>query len=173
VTAPLSVYGKTKLAGEDAIRASGCPHLIFRTAWVYAARGQNFLRTMLRLAAEREQLRIVNDQVGSPTSARWLADVSTLALHARPQGSGTWHAVAAGQCSWSTFAEAIFVDALAAGLIARAPVVTGIASSEYPTKATRPAYSVLDTACLRSDFSLTVPDWRCGLQQVIAELAAQ
>lgn len=169
---PLGVYGKTKLAGEDAIRASGCQHLIFRTAWVYAARGNNFLRTMLRLAAERDHLRIVNDQIGSPTNARWLAEVSTLAVHAHREGSGTWHAVAAGECSWSSFAEAIFADALAAGLIARAPSVAGIASSEYPTKATRPAYSVLDTSRLRRDFALTVPDWRQGVQQVIAELAA-
>ncbi|PKM16496.1 MAG: dTDP-4-dehydrorhamnose reductase [Gammaproteobacteria bacterium HGW-Gammaproteobacteria-2] len=172
-TGPLSVYGNTKLAGEDAIRASGCPHLIFRTAWVYAARGHNFLRTMLRLAAERDELRVVHDQIGSPTSARWLADVSTLALHTRPQGSGTWHAVAAGQCSWSAFAEAIFADALAAGLIARVSTVTGIASSEYPTRAVRPAYSVLDTERLRIDFSLSPPDWRQGLRQVIAQLAAQ
>ncbi|PIQ37742.1 MAG: dTDP-4-dehydrorhamnose reductase [Lysobacterales bacterium CG17_big_fil_post_rev_8_21_14_2_50_64_11] len=169
-TGPLSVYGQTKLAGEGAIRASGCQYLIFRTAWVYAARGSNFLRTMLRLAAERDELRIVSDQIGSPTSARWLADISTLALHAAPETSGTWHAVAAGQCSWAEFAEAICADALAVGLIARAPTVTGIASSDYPTRATRPAYSVLDTTRLRSDFSLTVPDWRCGLQQVIAEM---
>ncbi len=169
-TGPLSVYGKTKLAGENAIRASGCRHLIFRTAWVYAARGNNFLRTMLRLAGEREELRIVNDQIGSPTSARWLADVTALALHTRPQGSGTWHAVAAGQCSWAEFAEAIFADALAAGLIARAPIVTGIASREYPTKATRPAYSRLDTSRLVRDFLLSPPIWRSGLGQVIGEL---
>ncbi|PKM07222.1 MAG: dTDP-4-dehydrorhamnose reductase [Gammaproteobacteria bacterium HGW-Gammaproteobacteria-4] len=171
-TGPLSVYGKTKLAGEDAIRASGCRHLIFRTAWVYSARGNNFLRTMLRLAGERDELRIVNDQIGSPTSARWLAEVTALALHTRPQGSGIWHAVSAGQCSWAEFAEAIFADALAAGLIAHAPTVTGIASSAYPTKATRPAYSVLDTSRFCTDFSLTVPDWRQGVQRIIAELAA-
>lgn len=170
-TGPLSVYGKTKLAGEDAIRASGCQYLIFRTAWVYAARGNNFLHTVLRLAGEREHLRIVNDQIGTPTSARWLADITALALHTGHKRSGTWHAVAAGQCSWCTFAEAIVADAHTAGLIARAPSVTGIASSEYPTRATRPAYSVLDTSRLCRDFSLIAPDWRQGLQQVIAELA--
>lgn len=169
-TGPLSVYGNTKLAGEDAIRASGCRHLIFRTAWVYAARGNNFLRTMLRLAGERDELRIVNDQIGSPTSARWLADVTALALHARPQGSGIWHAVAGGQCSWAEFAEAIFADALAAGLIARAPRVLGVSSGEYPTKARRPAYSCLATSRLVQDFHLSPPIWRSGLVQVIGEL---
>lgn len=170
--APLSAYGRSKLAGEQAIRASGCQHLILRTAWVYAARGNNFLRTMLRLAAEREELRIVNDQVGSPTSARWLAEVSALVLHAQPQGSGTWHAVADGECSWCEFAEAIFADALAAGILARVPRVTGIASTEYPTKARRPAYSRMDNQRLRDDFAIQAPAWRHGLQQVIGEIAA-
>jgi len=170
-TGPLGVYGKTKLAGEDAIRASGCQYLILRTAWVYAARGHNFLRTMLRLAAEREELRVVNDQIGSPTSARWLAEVSARVLQARPQGSGTWHAVAAGACSWCEFAEAIVADAVVAGLIARAPKVTGIASREYPTKARRPAYSRLDTARLGQDFHLVPPPWRDSLWQVIGELS--
>ncbi len=170
--APLSAYGRSKLAGEQAIRDSGCAHLILRTAWVYAARGNNFLRTMLRLAAERDELRIVNDQTGSPTSARWLAEVSALALHTRPEGRGTWHAVADGECNWCGFAEAIFADAVAAGLLVRAPRTTGIASAEYPTKARRPAYSRMDNQRLCNDFGIRVPAWRDGLRQVIGEIAA-
>ena len=170
--APLNAYGRSKLAGEEAIRASGCHHLIFRTAWVYAARGKNFLRTMLRLAAEREELRVVRDQIGAPTPARWLADVSALALHARPEASGTWHVAADGECSWCEFAQAICTDAVTAGLLARAPNVTGIASDEYPTRAQRPAYSRLDTQRLSDDFALRPPAWRDGLQQVIGEIAA-
>jgi dTDP-4-dehydrorhamnose reductase len=171
-TGPVSVYGATKLAGEDAIRASGCEHLIFRTAWVYAARGQNFLRTALRLAAERDELRIVNDQIGSPTPARWLAVATALAI-ARNAGqqSGTWHVVADGECSWHEFAMAIYGESLAAGVIGKAPKLLGIPSSDYPTKAKRPAYSRLDTARFAADFGLKLPDWREGLRQVVAELA--
>jgi dTDP-4-dehydrorhamnose reductase len=171
VTAPLAVYGKTKLAGEDAVRASGCEHLIFRTAWVYAARGQNFLRTALRLAREREELRIVNDQVGSPTPARWLATCTAMALAARGEHQGTWHVVAGGECSWYQFASAIYAEALAAGLIDRAPRLVGIPSSDYPAKAKRPAYSCLDTSKFAADFGLRLPDWQVGLREVIGEMA--
>ena len=170
-TAPLAVYGKTKLAGENAVRDSGCRHLIFRTAWVYAARGQNFLRTALRLAKEREELRIVNDQVGSPTPARWLATCTAMALAARSEQQGTWHVVASGECSWHQFATAIYAEALAAGLIERAPRLVGIPSSDYPAKAKRPAYSCLDTSKFASDFGLQLPDWRIGLREVIGEMA--
>ena len=170
-TGPVSVYGKSKLDGEDAIRASGCDHMILRTAWVYAARGQNFLRTALRLAAERDELRIVNDQVGSPTPARWLAVATALAMARGRDASGTWHVVADGECSWHEFAMAIYGEALAAGVIGKAPKLLGIPSSEYPTKAKRPAYSRLDTARFAADFGLRLPDWREGLRQVIAELA--
>jgi dTDP-4-dehydrorhamnose reductase len=170
-TGPVSVYGRTKLEGEDAIRASGCDHLILRTAWVYAARGQNFLRTALKLAAERDELRIVNDQVGSPTPARWLAVATALAMARNRDDSGTWHVVADGECSWHEFAMAIYGEALSAGVIGKAPKLLGIPSSEYPTKARRPAYSRLDTARFAADFGLKLPDWREGLRQVIAELA--
>jgi dTDP-4-dehydrorhamnose reductase len=172
-TAPLGVYGRTKLAGEEAIRASGCRHMILRTAWVYAARGQNFLRTALRLAGEREELRIVSDQVGSPTPARWLA-VATALAHARNADAiGTWHVVADGECSWYQFAAAIYSEALATKVVERAPRLVGIPSSEYPTKAKRPAYSRLDTTRFASDFGLQLPDWRDGLRQVVGELAEQ
>jgi dTDP-4-dehydrorhamnose reductase len=170
-TAPLGVYGKTKLAGEQAVRDSGCQHLIFRTAWVYAARGQNFLRTALRLAKEREELRIVNDQVGSPTPARWLATCTALALASPGDRQGTWHVVAGGECSWHQFATRIYAEALAAGLIARAPRLVGIPSSEYPAKAKRPAYSCLDTSKFAADFGLRLPDWQVGLREVIGEMA--
>jgi dTDP-4-dehydrorhamnose reductase len=170
-TAPLGAYGRSKLAGEDAIRASGCRHMILRTAWVYAARGQNFLRTALRLAGEREELRIVSDQIGSPTPARWLAAATALA-HARDaDANGTWHVVADGECSWYQFAAAIYSEALATKVLERAPRLVGIPSSEYPTKAKRPAYSRLDTTRFASDFGLQLPDWRDGLRQVVSELA--
>lgn len=170
-TGPVSVYGRTKLEGEDAIRASGCDHMILRTAWVYAARGQNFLRTALRLAAERDEVRIVNDQVGSPTPARWLAVATALAAARGNEASGTWHVVAGGECSWHEFAMAICGEALAAGVIGKTPKLIGIPSSEYPTKARRPAYSRLDTSKFAADFGLKLPDWREGLRQVVAELA--
>jgi dTDP-4-dehydrorhamnose reductase len=172
-TGPINVYGSSKLAGEEAIRASGVRHRILRTAWVYGARGQNFLRTALRLAPEREELRIVNDQVGSPTPARWLASATALSLVKRPEAEGTWHVVADGECSWHEFAMAIYGDALVAGVISRAPKLIGIPSSEYPTKARRPAYSRLDTSKFERDFGLHLPDWRVGLREVIGQIAEQ
>lgn len=170
-TAPLGVYGASKLAGEDAIRASGCQHLILRTAWVYGARGHNFLRTMLRLGAERDQLRVVADQTGSPTPAAWIAQATALALGRMDGQSGTWNLVAGGETSWHGFAAAIFDDAMAAGLIERKPEVLPVPSSEYPTPAQRPAYSRLDTGRLARDFGIELPDWREGVRQVIGELA--
>ena len=170
-TAPLGVYGRTKLAGEEAIRTSGCRHMILRAAWVYGARGQNFLRTALRLAAERDELKVVSDQIGSPTPARWLA-VATALAHARnADANGTWHVVADGECSWYQFATAIYAEALAAKVLERAPRLVGIPSTEYPAKAKRPMYSRLDTSLFASDFGMQLPDWRDGLRQVISELA--
>jgi dTDP-4-dehydrorhamnose reductase len=170
-TAPLAVYGRSKLAGENAVRASGCRHMVLRTAWVYASRGQNFLRTALRLARERDELRIVHDQVGSPTPARWLATATALALVKRADADGTWHLVSDGECSWFQFASAIYSEALGSKVIDRAPRLLGIPSSDYPTKAKRPAYSRLDCDKFAADFGLRLPDWRLGLRQVIAELA--
>lgn len=171
-TAPLGVYGASKLAGEDAIRASGARHAILRTAWVYAAHGRNFLHTMLRLARERDELRVVGDQVGAPTSAAWIADASARIVARGVPASGTWHLVAAGETSWHGFAEAIMDEALAAGLLASRPRVLPITTGEYPTPARRPAYSVLDTTRLCRDFGIAAPDWRDGLHAVIEELAA-
>ncbi|WOB25720.1 MULTISPECIES: dTDP-4-dehydrorhamnose reductase [Xanthomonas] len=172
-TSPLGVYGETKLAGEQAIRASGVEHLILRTAWVYASHGANFLRTMLRVGAERDELRVVADQIGTPTPAALIADVTAQLLRQRSPGtSGTWHLTAAGQTSWHGFAEAIFEQAVAAGLLARAPRVVPITTADYPTPAKRPAYSRLSIDKLQNDFGIVLPQWQAGLQQVIAELAA-
>ncbi|MCE4369495.1 dTDP-4-dehydrorhamnose reductase [Xanthomonas hortorum] len=172
-TSPLGVYGETKLAGENAIRCSGAQHLILRTAWVYASHGANFLRTMLRVGAERDELRVVADQIGTPTPAALIADVTAQLLRQRiPDTSGTWHLTAAGQTSWHGFAEAIFEEAVSAGLLPRAPRVVPITTADYPTPARRPAYSRLSIDKLQRDFDLVLPDWRVGLQRVIAEIAA-
>ncbi|PPU03220.1 dTDP-4-dehydrorhamnose reductase [Xanthomonas arboricola] len=172
-TSPLGVYGETKLAGEEAIRASGAQHLILRTAWVYASHGANFLRTMLRVGAERDELRVVADQVGTPTPAALIADVTAQLLRQRtPETSGTWHLTAAGQTSWHGFAEAIFQQAVSAGLLSRAPRVVPITTADYPTPAKRPAYSRLSIDKLQRDFDTVLPDWQLGLQRVIAEIAA-
>ncbi len=171
-TSPLGAYGRSKLAGEHALAASGVRHLILRTAWVYAARGHNFLRTMLRLARERDELRIVADQVGAPTPAHWLAD-ATAAIAARWSGTdedGVCHLAAAGQCSWHAFAQAIVGGALQRGLIERAPRVTAIASTDFPTRARRPAYSVLDGHRVERTFDIVRPDWRIGLDEVLAQM---
>lgn len=169
-TAPLGVYGASKLAGEQAIRASGARHLIFRTAWVYAAHGRNFMRTMLRLAAEREELKVVADQRGTPTPAALIADITAVALAQPSAPSGLWHLTAGGETTWHGFAEAIVADAHARGLLTRMPRVVPIATVDYPTPAARPAYSVLDTARLRSDFGIALPPWRSDLAAVLDSL---
>lgn len=175
-TAPLGVYGASKLAGEQAVRAAGGRHLLFRTAWVYAAHGRNFMRTMLRLGAEREELRVVADQIGTPTPAALIADVAAIALSKALAGqaphTGTWHLVAGGQTTWHGFAEAIFVEAVARDLLPRAPRVLPIGTTEYPTPARRPAYSCLNTTRLRLDFGIQLPEWRQALAGVMDEMAA-
>jgi dTDP-4-dehydrorhamnose reductase len=169
-TAPLGVYGASKLAGEQAVREGDARHLVFRTAWVYAAHGRNFLLTMLRLARERDELRVVADQVGSPTPAAYIADATATILGRPVPASGLWHLTAAGQASWHGFAEAIVQGAFERGLLAKRPRVVPIAASEYPTPAARPAYSVLDNARLERDFGLAAPDWRDGLARVLDAL---
>lgn len=172
VTAPLGVYGASKLAGEDAVRAAGGRHLIFRTAWVYAAHGQNFLRTMLRVGAERDVLRVVADQIGTPTPAALIADVTAQILRTDTAVSGTWHLTATGDTSWHGFAQAIFEGAVKRGLIARAPTVEAITTADYPTPAERPAYSRLDTTTLEQDFGIALPNWQAALDGVLDTLAA-
>ena len=166
-TCPLGVYGVSKLAGEDAIRTSGVRHLILRTAWVYGLYGHNFLRTMLRVGAERDELRVVDDQRGSPTPAWLIADVTATVLRHGIAGSGIRHLVAAGETTWHGFAEAIFEEAASRRLLARRPSVTPITTAEYPTPARRPAYSVLDTAALRDDYGVRLPEWRLALNETL------
>ena len=166
-TAPLGVYGASKLAGEQAVAASGARHLVLRTAWVYASHGHNFMRTMLRLARERDELRVVADQVGTPTPAALIADVTAEVL-ARPfDGSGIRHLTASGETSWHGFASAIIARAVELGLVERAPKVLPISTADYPTPAPRPSYSRLDCARLEREFAIELPDWRHALESVL------
>lgn len=185
---PINVYGMTKLAGEEAIRAVGVPHLIFRTAWVYGTRGRNFLLTILRLATEREELRIVCDQFGAPTwsreialgTVRILVQLSQEGRQAVSRLSGVYHMTAAGKTSWFEFAEAILESAsrihrdipwFAAATGGKPLVfrrVTPLTTEQYPTPARRPAYSVLSNHRLKQVFSLELPDWRLQLASAFA-----
>lgn len=167
-TDPLGVYGRSKLDGELAIAGSGARHLILRTAWVYGLHGHNFLRTMLRVGVERDELRVVADQRGCPTPAWLIADVTAAVLRKGIAASGVRHLVASGETTWHGFAEAIFDEASERGLIARRPTVTPIATADYPTRAVRPAYSVLDTTRLRDEYALALPHWRDALARTLA-----
>jgi len=174
-TGPLNVYGRTKLEGEQAIRASGCRHLILRTSWVYAARGGNFIRTMLRLAATREQLDVVDDQIGAPTGAELLADLTAhaaRALLAAPHLAGTYHATASGETSWYGYARHVIEFARAAGHEIKVPAdrITPVPSTAFPTPARRPLNSRLDTRKLQASFGLSLPDWRAGVERTLREV---
>ena len=173
-TGPLSVYGRTKLEGEHLIRASGCQHLILRTSWVHAARGGNFARTMLRLAAERDSLSVIDDQIGAPTGADLLADISAHALRRALQDasvSGTYHAVAAGEVSWCGYARHVLAWAQKHGQTLKAgpEQVAPIPTSAYPTPAQRPLNSRLDTRKLRQTFDLHLPHWHAGVERMLRE----
>ena len=174
-TGPLSVYGHSKLAGELAIRASGCRHLILRTSWVYAARGGNFAKTMLRLAKERERLSVVADQVGAPTGAELLADVAAHALRtafARPEVGGTYHLAAAGETSWHGYATHVIGQARSAGVALKvaADAIDAVPTSAFPTPARRPQNSRLDCSRLQHTFGLTLPPWQTGVDRMLAEV---
>ena len=179
-TGPLGAYGRSKLAGELALRDSGADHFIFRTAWVYAAHGHNFLRTMLRLGAERDELRVVADQHGAPTDTGLIVDGTLAALDRwlssdrvqRDALAGTHHLVASGATTWHGFASAIFAEAATQGLLARVPRVFAIDSSEFPTPAVRPAWSLLDNGGFQRHFGLALPDWTQGLRDVMRQLAS-
>jgi dTDP-4-dehydrorhamnose reductase len=179
---PVSAYGRTKLEGEEAIRSSGARHLILRTAWVYATRGRNFLLTILRLAAEREELRIVADQIGAPTGSRAIADATSRILASEiaqespatlfTRRGGIYHLTAAGECSWHQFGSAIVEQARNTSpsprWVAKAtsdrPLtverITPITTTEFPTPARRPAYSVLSNALIRQTFGVSLPTWQ-------------
>ncbi|MGZ5266230.1 MAG: dTDP-4-dehydrorhamnose reductase [Caldimonas sp.] len=174
-TGPLNVYGTTKLEGEQAIRASGCRHLIFRTSWVYAARGANFAKTMLRLAQERDALSVIDDQVGAPTGAELLADATGQAIRtaaARPELAGTYHLVAGGETSWHGYAQHVIGFARRAGVPVKvaADAVRPVPSAAFPTPAQRPLNSRLDTAKARAAFGLILPPWQAGIDRMLAEL---
>jgi dTDP-4-dehydrorhamnose reductase len=174
-TGPLNVYGASKLAGEQAVRASGCRHLILRTSWLYASRGQNFAQTMLRLAQEKDLLTVIDDQWGAPTGADLLADVSAHAIrttHTDPARTGTYHVVAAGETSWHGYAQRVIAAARDAGLPVRvrAENVRPVPSSTYVTPAKRPLNSRLDTARLQAAFGLRMPDWRHGVDRMLTEI---
>jgi dTDP-4-dehydrorhamnose reductase len=174
-TGPLSVYGRTKLEGEQAIVASGCVHLILRTSWVYAARGGNFARTMLRLAAERDRLDVIADQIGAPTGADLLADVTAHGIREllrQPALQGLYHCVAAGETSWFEYARFVIEWAREQGRPIRVPpeALRPIATRDYPTPAHRPLNSRLDTRKLQSTFNLRLPHWQSGVQRMLLEI---
>lgn len=176
-TAPINAYGRSKLAGEQAAAAAGGDWLVFRTTWVYASRGANFARTILRLAGERERLSVVADQVGAPTSARFLADATALIISRaqleRAQGrfaSGLFNLAAGGSTSWQGFAQALVDGARLRGAELKVGEIAGIPASEYPTPARRPANSRLDLGRLEARFGVRPPDWRVGVDLVLDEL---
>ncbi len=174
-TGPLNEYGRSKRAGEENIRASGCRHLIFRTSWVYAARGGNFAKTMLKLARERDALKVIDDQYGVPTGADLLADVSAHALRtvlAQPQRAGTYHAAPAGETTWHGYAQHVIARARAAGVPLKVAdtAIQAVSSLEFPTPARRPANSRLNTHKLRSAFGLHLPHWQSGVDRLLAEI---
>jgi dTDP-4-dehydrorhamnose reductase len=174
-TGPLSVYGQTKLDGERAIVASGCKHLIFRTSWVYAARGGNFAKTMLRLAGERERLTVIDDQHGTPTGADLIADVTAHAIRSamlRPELAGLYHLVAAGETTWHGYASHVIAQARQrqadGGL--KVSEIAPVPTTAFPTPAKRPLNSRLDTQKLQHAFGLVLPPWQQGIDRMLNEI---
>ncbi|KHK65789.1 dTDP-4-dehydrorhamnose reductase [Pseudomonas frederiksbergensis] len=171
--APINRYGASKLAGEQAIIASGCRYLIFRTSWVYGARGNNFAKTMLRLAADRETLNVIADQIGAPTGADLIADVTALVIHQvikRPELAGLYHLAAAGEVSWHGYASHVINFAKTNGEVLAVSTINPINTSAYPTPAQRPLNSRLNTQKLRVNFSLHLPDWQSGVTRMLREI---
>ncbi len=168
-TQPASVYGKTKLAGERAALEGGCDARVVRTSWVYSEHGHNFVKTMLRLGADRDRLTVVSDQTGSPTYARNLAATLWRLLNVWPD-CPVLHYADSGETSWQGFAKAIFADAAAAGLITQIPEVAPISTSDYGAPAPRPAYSVLDTSLTREVLGIEPPEWRSALREMLGRL---
>lgn len=176
-TGPLSVYGQTKREGEQAIAASGCKHLIFRTSWVYAARGGNFAKTMLRLAGERERLTVIDDQHGAPTGADLIADVTAHALRqamndAQARLAGIYHLVASGETSWHGYASHVIAQArqLQPERALKVTEIAPVPTSAFPTPAQRPLNSRLNTHKLQQSFGLVLPPWQLGVQRLLTEI---
>jgi dTDP-4-dehydrorhamnose reductase len=165
---PINSYGRSKLAGEHAIRASGCRHLILRTSWVYGLRGRNFLRTMMRLAAERDELRVVDDQIGAPTWSRMIAQATALALAAAEPLEGLFHLASAGKTSWFGFTEAILASIRDQHV--RMPRLTPISTNEYPLPAARPANSRLDCGRLMREAAISLPHWQAALHLCLQDM---
>ena len=173
--APLSVYGATKLEGEQHIQQTGCHHLILRTSWVYAARGGNFAKTMLRLGGERERLTVIDDQWGAPTGADLLADVTAHAvrhLQSRPGDGGLYHCVASGETNWHSYAKYVLEHARQAqpAIELKATEVAPVPTSAFPTPARRPHNSRLDTTRLQTTFGLALPPWQQGVARMLTEI---
>jgi len=174
-TAPLNVYGATKLEGEQLIQHSGCHHLIFRTSWVYGARGGNFAKTMLRLARERDSFSVIDDQIGAPTGADLLADITAHAIRAalqRPEVSGLYHLVAGGETSWHGYASFVIDYARRNGVSLKvAPdAIKPVPTSAFPTPAKRPHNSRMYTAKLQHTFGLKMPEWEIGVERMLSEV---
>jgi len=172
---PLNIYGATKWRGEQAVRQSGAKHLIFRTQWVYASRGRNFIRTMLRLAGERESLQVINDQVGAPTGAELIADTTAHALRSaigHPELSGTYHLAARGEATWYGYAVFVIESARRAGSPIKLTheAIQPVATDAFPTPAQRPRNSRLDMTKLEHTFNLVMPDWRLGVERAMEEM---
>ena len=171
--APINSYGLSKLAGERAIQSSGCKYLIFRTSWVYSVRGQNFANTMLRLAKERESLSVITDQIGAPTGADLIADVTALVLHRiidQPELSGLYHLTASGEVSWHDYARDVIGFAKAFGEELAVLTINPVDTSAYPAAARRPLNSRLNTQKIRDNFSLHLPDWQSGVIRMLREV---
>lgn len=172
-TDPLNVYGKTKLAGEKAVQ-DNCPkHLIFRTSWVYAGKGNNFAKTMLRLAKERSELSVINDQFGAPTGAELLADCTAHAIRVamnKPEVAGLYHLVASGTTTWHDYAALVFDEARKAGIELALNKLNAVPTSAYPTPAARPHNSRLNTRKFQQKFDLKLPQWEMGVKRMLAEL---
>ncbi|WP_434766317.1 dTDP-4-dehydrorhamnose reductase [Pseudomonas triticicola] len=170
---PVNKYGESKLAGEQAIIASGCKHLIFRTSWVYGARGNNFAKTMIRLAKDRDTLNVVSDQIGAPTGADLIADVTALAVRQvlqQPELAGVYHLASSGEVSWHEYASHVIAFALANGEQLAVSAINPIETIAYPTPAQRPLNSRLNTQKLRGKFSLHLPDWQSGVNRMLREV---
>jgi dTDP-4-dehydrorhamnose reductase len=170
-TGPLSVYGRTKLEGEQAVQSSGCKHLLLRTSWVYSARGGNFAKTILRLAGQREELSVVDDQIGAPTGADLIADVTAHLIHRRAVESGVYHLAAAGWTSWHGYAQMVLEWARARGLALRVGVdsLHAVPSSAYASAAKRPLNSRLSTRRLSAASGLRMPEWQAGVLRMLEE----